>query len=309
MKETDRLSLNEAVLLLDAYLNNKPFPKDVVGYKEEELWEEISLLFQEQLHKGVPGGALEEAREIFEKRPREFRKLLLDAKNIPPLRYSKRKGDWDILPESLRDSMLYAYLFDGLSLRELDEAYLLYDSEKTKGFESLRILHYMGVTGDFRGIFKDFELIEGLRCLKKDEITYRQLIEALQRYGYSLYQQETHSENDNLESLVREGGGFLYYTTRYERSPYLRKQAIAFHGINCMACGFNFEEAYGELGKDFIEVHHTVGFPDPRQDLFVDPHQDLQCLCSSCHRMIHRKPGAILRVDELRKIIDEEKHK
>ncbi|NLY36424.1 MAG: hypothetical protein GX046_04225 [Tissierellia bacterium] len=307
MKETDNLNLDEAILLLDAYINNKPFPKDLVGFNEEKLWEEMVLFYEEKSSGESSEDFLTQAREIFDKSPGDFKKLLLAAKKIPPLRFSKRKGDWDILPESLRDSMLYAYLFDGLSLRELDEAYLLFDSDKTKGFESLRVLHFMGVTGDFRGIFKGFELVEGLRSLKKEEIIHKHLIEALQRYGYSLYQQETHSENDNLESVVREGGGFLHYTTRYERSPYLRKQAIEFHGIRCMACGFDFEEVYGELGKDFIEVHHTVGFPDPRQDLFVDPHQDLQCLCSNCHRMIHRKRGDILRVDQLRRIIEEQK--
>lgn len=231
------------------------------------------------------------------------------APEMPPLRFSKRKGDWDLLPQSLRDSMLYAYLFDGLSLRELDESYLLLDSEKTKGFESMRILHHMGVTGLFRGIFKGFELRDGWALLKKKGEPYRHLSDGLQRYGYSLYQQEIYSENDNLESIVRDGGNFLYYTTRYERSPYLRMQAIRFHGTRCMACGFDFEEVYGELGKDFIEVHHHIGFPDPRQDLFVDPRQDLVCLCSNCHRMIHRKRTEILSLQELKGILSEEKER
>lgn len=307
MKEINKLDLKEAVLLLDAYLNNKPFPKEVEGFDKDKLWEKISSLVQEEGEGTLFPRQLEKALEIYKNSPDEFRDILLEAKKIPPLRYSSRKGDWEILPESLKDSILYAYLFEGLSLRELDEAYLLLDSEKTKGFESLRILHYMGVTGDFRGIFAELELNEGIRCLKKEEKVYGYLIRALQRYRYSLYQGEAHSENDNLQSLVREGSGFLYYTTRYERSPYLRKQAIDFHGTSCMACGFDFEDFYGELGKDFIEVHHRVGFPDPRQDLFVDPELDLLCLCSNCHRMIHRKRGAILEIEELRKIIAEEK--
>ena len=158
MKETAKLNLDEAILLLDAYINNHPFPKDLVGFNEEKLREEMALFYEEKNSGESFGESLTQAREIFDERPKEFKKMLLSAKKLPPLRYSKRKGDWDILPESLRDSMLYAYLFDGLSLRELDEAYLLFDSEKTKGFESLRVLHFMGVTGDFRGIFKGFEI-------------------------------------------------------------------------------------------------------------------------------------------------------
>ena len=43
-------------------------------------------------------------------------------------------------------------------------------------------------------------------------------------------------------------------------------------GYTCEACGFSFENKYGEIGKNFIEVHHLI----------------LLFLCSNCHRMIHK---------------------
>ena len=167
----------------------------------------------------------------------------------------------------------------------------------------------MGVTGVFRGVFKGFSLREGLSLLEEAGTEYKGLHDALSRFGYSLYQEESFSENDNLESRIRSSSGFSYYTTRYERSPYLRKLAIDEHGLSCMACGFQFEEVYGELGKDFIEVHHIVPLPDPRQDIIVDPERDLLCLCSNCHRMIHRNPTVMMSVEELKKLIEKEKKK
>lgn len=53
-----------------------------------------------------------------------------------------------------------------------------------------------------------------------------------------------------------EGRAVKYYTTKYERSRANRDAAIRHHGLTCMVCGFNFEEVYGDIGRDYIEVHH-----------------------------------------------------
>lgn len=289
-------ALQEAVLLLHASLQEEDFNMESFLTEHKEEVEETIL---------------KEAIVIYQEQPYAYLKILLqnNIAVLPKLSFSSRKGDWDLLPESIRDSMLYAYLFESMPLRELDESYLLLDSAKTKGFDSHRILHHMGITGVFRGIFHGFTLAEGLDLLEEAGQAYKGLHEALSRFGYSLYQEEPFSENDNLESRVRSSTGYAYYTTRYERSPYLRKLAMDEHGLTCMACGFNFEEVYGELGKDFIEVHHTVPLPDPRQDMIVDPERDLLCLCSNCHRMIHRNPTVMMSVEELKDLIEKEKKK
>ena len=88
-------------------------------------------------------------------------------------------------------------------------------------------------------------------------------------------------------------------------------QSILIHGLNCQACGFNFEKKYGELGKKFIEVHHLIPLYVENNDRIVNPETDLVCLCSNCHRMIHR----INNVDydktltELKKIISKNNSK
>lgn len=101
----------------------------------------------------------------------------------------------------------------------------------------------------------------------------------------------------------REGKKTLYYTYKYERSPKNRAAAMKIHGTKCMACGFDFESKYGELGKDFIEVHHTVPLHSRDEEVDVNPKTDLICVCSNCHRMIHRKKGVVLSLVELKRII------
>lgn len=38
----------------------------------------------------------------------------------------------------------------------------------------------------------------------------------------------------------------------------LSKAAKRVHGFTCQCCGFNFEQAYGVLGREYIEAHHLV---------------------------------------------------
>ena len=126
-------------------------------------------------------------------------------------------------------------------------------------------------------------------------------------YGNFLLECEGRDEmmrDDPLESVVIFGKGdgrkIHYYTTRYERSVKNRNKAIALHGLTCQCCGFNFQEKYGDIGKDFIEVHHIKPLFSINQEMEVNAQTDLVCLCSNCHRMIHRKKNEILTVEELR---------
>ena len=120
-------------------------------------------------------------------------------------------------------------------------------------------------------------------------------------------------EQGELESYVeevspgREGKKLGIYTTKYERNPQNRKQAIRIHGTKCMVCGFDFGVTYGKIGKDFIEVHHTKPLYSLNEEIIVNPETDLVCVCSNCHRMIHRKRNSIISVEELKDIIKQNK--
>jgi hypothetical protein len=87
-----------------------------------------------------------------------------------------------------------------------------------------------------------------------------------------------------------------------ERSPLLRrmKKEAALRdlgGLQCEACGFDYAERYGPLGKGYIECHHKVALAtaDERETTL----DDLALICASCHRMIHRSQP-MLSVEELR---------
>lgn len=90
---------------------------------------------------------------------------------------------------------------------------------------------------------------------------------------------------------------------RHERDPEARRACIAHRGINCAACGFSFEMAYGEIGADFIQVHHVVPASQLGNDYVLDPLTDLVPLCANCHAMAHHGVGSPRTEAELRHII------
>jgi predicted HNH restriction endonuclease len=58
--------------------------------------------------------------------------------------------------------------------------------------------------------------------------------------------------------------------------------------IQCVVCGFNFEKHYGEIGCDFIEMHHENPLSILHRPRLVTP-AHLKPVCANCHRMIHRQ--------------------
>lgn len=50
----------------------------------------------------------------------------------------------------------------------------------------------------------------------------------------------------------------------------------------CQIYGFDFEATYGEIGKDFIEAHHTIPVSEMKPE-------DITMLCSNCHKMVHKR--------------------
>lgn len=71
--------------------------------------------------------------------------------------------------------------------------------------------------------------------------------------------------------------------------------------LDCEVCGFNFSAAYGELGADFIEAHHTVPVSSMTEP-GITQIEDIALVCANCHRMLHRG-NHLLTVQELRSVV------
>jgi 5-methylcytosine-specific restriction protein A len=100
-----------------------------------------------------------------------------------------------------------------------------------------------------------------------------------------------------------EGNHSFTITNRYERNPALRAACIEYFGVICQVCGFNFESAYGSLGKDYCHVHHIMPLSQMGGSRHVNPLTDLIPLCANCHAMIHRG-STVLLPEDLKRVVN-----
>ena len=58
--------------------------------------------------------------------------------------------------------------------------------------------------------------------------------------------------------------------------------------LRCVACGCDFSERYGDVGRGYIECHHTVPVSELKEGKGTKL-KDIALLCANCHRMVHRR--------------------
>lgn len=92
-----------------------------------------------------------------------------------------------------------------------------------------------------------------------------------------------------------------------ERNSKARNKCIESKEKKCAVCGFDFEQVYGELGKDFIHVHHVNPISTKEKEYKIDNIEDeLIPVCPNCHAMLHRKKE-VISIETLRQIIENNK--
>lgn len=111
-------------------------------------------------------------------------------------------------------------------------------------------------------------------------------------------------DEDDNPSIVgyKEGTATKNESVRYERNPLNRQICLQHKGYTCAVCGFNFEERYGTLGKEFIHVHHITPVSQMGPDYVVKPLEDLVPVCPNCHSMLHRT-NPPMPIDDLRLLL------
>jgi HNH endonuclease len=98
---------------------------------------------------------------------------------------------------------------------------------------------------------------------------------------------------EDEEETFPEGKEMYELHKRKERSKELVRRAKENYFINdpkmkCQVCDISFLEKYGEIGKGFIEAHHTKPISE-LTEVTETRISDLVFVCSNCHRMLHRQ--------------------
>jgi hypothetical protein len=133
--------------------------------------------------------------------------------------------------------------------------------------------------------------------------------ERLSQFGYFTRPaaSPTPSEQISPDELA-EGINYLEGTkmqvtlSAYERNPEARRKCIEHYGAGCYVCNFDFARTYGDIGRNFIHVHHLTPFATQSGLRRTDPIADLRPVCPNCHSMLHRRQPPI-PIAELKIII------
>lgn len=126
--------------------------------------------------------------------------------------------------------------------------------------------------------------------------------------GVELEKEEV-SKSINMDEEEEFPEGKILYRIHKHRernnSVIKKKKQIALdeNKLRCEICEFDFFKTYGELGKGFIECHHTIPISNYIENTKTRLN-DLVLVCSNCHRMLHRK-RPWLEKEELKKLIKE----
>ena len=145
---------------------------------------------------------------------------------------------------------------------------------------------------------------DGVRAISQDVFDKIKGRAKLEKLINNKYKPETLNDREVLLESIQEGSPKVCFSTTYERSKALREQAIAIHGTNCIACGFNFKSVYGEYGEGYIQVHHIFPVSEFDQPRLVNPGIELVPLCANCHAIVHRRKGKTLSIEELKRLMN-----
>lgn len=111
--------------------------------------------------------------------------------------------------------------------------------------------------------------------------------------------------NLDLVSKYLEGSIQQALINRYERNKQARDKSIEHYGFTCQICGFNFYDTYGDLGKNFIHVHHIIPISNIKKNYIINPIEDLIPVCPNCHAMLHKKfNNKYYDIKELKQLIN-----
>lgn len=148
-----------------------------------------------------------------------------------------------------------------------------------------------------------FEFNENLEELKRISTLIMESINNEETVN-KLYKIEDEEDNYVKESFEGEIIYKLHKARERDSKLSESKKKLVFKEtgkLECEICGFDFYQKYGNLGKGFIECHHTIQLSIYKTNQKTKL-EDLALVCSNCHRMLHRNLDN-MSINNLKEII------
>lgn len=143
--------------------------------------------------------------------------------------------------------------------------------------------------------------------LEKYEITSIGIVPVSRNSVESGHNTEKAKENDFDDDEFDEGRPLVRLHKAKERNidaVKKKKQAVLKKTgkLECVVCGFDFVDFYGEHGYGFAECHHIIPLHQLKEG-HKTKLKDLAIVCANCHRMLHRSRPSTLTISQLKHLV------
>jgi 5-methylcytosine-specific restriction protein A len=220
---------------------------------------------------------------------------------FPELQPSLRSREYDSYSYELCSLAVKAWLFEGKTHREIDRYILGLNSNTSKGFQAMGILHFIGLKGNSRNIFSGLEASEALNILQSSPHDLSK-IESFVKFKMSdsklnllrLSQTEqAEVEKSRKSNPIKRKERLNIASTRPQRTRvysyvYLRNPDVIAEALErangvCEQCDSEAPFNRKNTGTPYLEVHHII----PLSENGKDTVNNVKALCPNCHREAH----------------------
>jgi 5-methylcytosine-specific restriction protein A len=221
---------------------------------------------------------------------------------FPELKISSRNGEYNSYSIVIRAEVVYRYLFEGLSHRNIDKITIGLVPDESRGWQSMGILHHIGLIKEHKGIFTEIELSNAISLLKKgDETKYDLLIKHLEVFNSkvintvelekelnnSILKSYQSSKKDRLARLkLRDNHQPKQINT--VSKAYIRNADVIVEVLErangiCEHCSKPAPFTCASDNTPYLEVHQVI----PLAEGGLDNIENTIALCPNCHRELH----------------------
>lgn len=221
---------------------------------------------------------------------------------FPDLKISNRNGEYSSYSIIIRAEVVYNYLFQSLSHRKIDKDVIGLIPEKSKGWQSMGILHHIGLVKAHKGIFSNVDLLDAISFLKKeDKIKYKVLIKHIEVFSNETidsFELERELNNKVLKSSQDTQEIRLNRLKLLDDScpkqvssvtrVYIRNADVIVEVLKrangiCERCLKPAPFIRASDNTPYLEVHHII----PLSAGGLDNLNNTIALCPNCHRELH----------------------
>jgi 5-methylcytosine-specific restriction protein A len=223
--------------------------------------------------------------------------------SLPDLKISERNREYNSYSSHIHSKVVYNYLFESMSHRMLDKVVIGLDSIVSKGWQSMGILHYLGLVDEHKGCFSHVSVPVAIeQIVSTGDPSWLKIADCLKRYQIDnnavdknvfknvFDEQVRASKKDSKTNRLNRINSVSPFPERVEiislgfkRNPDVAAEVfIRANGI-CEKCKKPAPFIRAKDNTPYLETHHLVPLSEGGEDSLANT----VAVCPNCHCEFH----------------------